>query len=147
MQKTQRCGFNPWVGKIPWRREWQPTPVFLSGESHGPRSLVGYSPWGSKDLDRTEWLSTYTLLYAEHCKIIFLKVRFLKWNYWLVGYRHFFSILTNCYQNNSSHPPPTCYVRKILGSGLCQGHLVQDILYISCILTLISHWFVHAMIT
>ena len=37
-------GKNPWVGKIPWRRKWQPTPVFLPGESHGKRSLVGYSP-------------------------------------------------------------------------------------------------------
>ena len=38
----------PWVGKIPWRRKWQPTSVFLPGEFHGPRSLVGYSPWGRK---------------------------------------------------------------------------------------------------
>ena len=38
--------FDPWVGKIPWRREWQPTPVFLPGEFHGQRSLVGYHPWG-----------------------------------------------------------------------------------------------------
>ena len=36
-------GSDPWVGKIPWRRAWQPTPVFLPGESHGQRSLVGYS--------------------------------------------------------------------------------------------------------
>ena len=41
----KRCGFNPWVGKIPWRRAWQPTPVFLSGEFHGQRSLAGYSPY------------------------------------------------------------------------------------------------------
>ena len=41
-------GFNPWVRKIPWRRKWQPTPVFLPGESHGQRSLAGYSPWGPK---------------------------------------------------------------------------------------------------
>ena len=40
----RRCSFNPWVGKIPWRRARQPTPVFLPGESHGQRSLVGYSP-------------------------------------------------------------------------------------------------------
>ena len=40
----KRHGFDPWVRKIPWRREWQPTPVFLPGESHGQRSLVGYSP-------------------------------------------------------------------------------------------------------
>ena len=46
--KHNRCGFDPWVGKIPWRRARQPTPVFLPGESrgesHGQRSLVGYSP-------------------------------------------------------------------------------------------------------
>ena len=39
-------GFNPWVGKIPWRRAWQPTPVLLPREAHGWRSLVGCSPWG-----------------------------------------------------------------------------------------------------
>ena len=42
------------MGKIPWRRAWPPTPAFLSGESHGQRSLVGYSPWGCKELDVTE---------------------------------------------------------------------------------------------
>ena len=44
-RRCKRFGFNPWVGKIPWRRKWQPTPVFLPGEFHGRRSLVGYSPW------------------------------------------------------------------------------------------------------
>ena len=39
---------GPWVGKLPWRRQWHPTPVFLPGESHGQRSLVGYSPCGLK---------------------------------------------------------------------------------------------------
>ena len=48
--------FDPWVGKIPWRRKWQPTPVFLPGKSHGWRSLVGYSPWGHKESDTTERL-------------------------------------------------------------------------------------------
>ena len=42
------------VRKIPWRREWQPTPVFLPGEFHGQRSLAGYSPGGHKELDTTE---------------------------------------------------------------------------------------------
>ena len=51
-----RPGFDPWVGKIPLRRKWQPTPVFLPGESHGRRSLEGYSPWGRKESDSTEWL-------------------------------------------------------------------------------------------
>ena len=41
--------FDPWVGKIPWRRKWQPTPVFLPGKSHGQQSLAGYSPWGRKE--------------------------------------------------------------------------------------------------
>ena len=43
-----RCGFHPWVGKIPWRREWQPTPILLPEKSHGQRSLASYSPWGSQ---------------------------------------------------------------------------------------------------
>ena len=51
-----RPGFNPWVGKIPWRRKWQPTPVFLPGEFHGQRSLAGYSPPGHKESDATEQL-------------------------------------------------------------------------------------------
>ena len=50
----KRCRFDPWVGKIPWRRKRQPTPVFLPGESHGQRSLAGYSPWGHKEPDTTE---------------------------------------------------------------------------------------------
>ena len=45
-----------------WRRQWQPTPVLLPGESHGQRSLVGYSPWGHKELDTTEWLHFQFLL-------------------------------------------------------------------------------------
>ena len=53
-----RPGFNPWVGKIPWRREWQSTPVFLPGEFHGQGSPDGYHPWGLR-LVVTEWL-TYT---------------------------------------------------------------------------------------
>ena len=46
-----------WVGKIPWKREWQLTPVLLSGEFHGQRSLLDYSPWGPKELDTTEQLT------------------------------------------------------------------------------------------
>ena len=49
-----RCEFNPWVGKIPWRWAWKPTPVFLSGESHGQRSLVDYSPQCQKEPHMTE---------------------------------------------------------------------------------------------
>ena len=47
----------PWIRKIPWRRKWQPTPVFLPGEFHGQRSLVGYSSRGCKESNITEWLN------------------------------------------------------------------------------------------
>ena len=53
MQETR---FRPRVDKILWKREWQPTPVFLLGESHGQRSLAGYSLWGCKESDMTEQL-------------------------------------------------------------------------------------------
>ena len=54
-RRRKRWGLDPWVGKIPWRiRAWQPTPVFLPGESHGQRSLGGYSPWGRKESDTTQ---------------------------------------------------------------------------------------------
>ena len=56
---------DPWVRKIPWRRAWQPTPVFLLGESHGQRSLAGYSSWGHKESDMTERLNTFTFLILE----------------------------------------------------------------------------------
>ena len=64
-----QCGiprFDPWVWKIPWRREWLPTLIFLPGEFHGQRSLVGYSSWTSKELDMTERL---TLLVSRPVQI------------------------------------------------------------------------------
>ena len=56
--QSERPRFDPWVGKIPWRWERLPTPVFLPGESRGWRSPVGYSPWSRKELHTTEQLST-----------------------------------------------------------------------------------------
>ena len=53
-RRCRRHGFDPCIGKIPWKRAWQATPVFLPGKSHGQRSLAGYSPWGRKELDTTE---------------------------------------------------------------------------------------------
>ena len=49
--------FSPGVGKIPWRRKWQPTPVFLPGEFHGQSKLMCYSPWDQKESDTTSWLN------------------------------------------------------------------------------------------
>ena len=53
-RRQKILGFSPWVGKIPCKRAWQPTPVFLPGESHGQRGLMGQSPQGPKELDTTE---------------------------------------------------------------------------------------------
>ena len=55
--QCRKRGFSPWVGKISWRRKWQPTPVFLPGKFHGHRSLAGYSPWGLKELVTTSQLN------------------------------------------------------------------------------------------
>ena len=67
-----RDRFDPWVGKIPWRRRWQPTSVFLPGKSHGQRSLVGYSPWSCKVLDMTEYANGFFIIFTVHV-IFFLK--------------------------------------------------------------------------
>ena len=59
-ESTCQCrthGFDSWVGKIPWRREWQPTPIFLPRKSHGQRSLAGFSPWGRKESHKNERLT------------------------------------------------------------------------------------------
>ena len=64
----RRPGFNPWVGKIPQRGKWQPTPVFLPGEFHGQRSLGGYGPWSWKESD---WQNSATnTLTFIHCHLM-----------------------------------------------------------------------------
>ena len=61
-RRHKRPEFNLCVGKIPWRRKWQPTLVFLPGKSHRQRSLAVYSPWGHRESDTTE--HTHTILYS-----------------------------------------------------------------------------------
>ena len=58
-RRHKRCRFDSWAGTIPWRRAWQPTPVFLPGKSQGKRSFAGYSPWSHKKLDMTEQLTCF----------------------------------------------------------------------------------------
>ena len=87
-------GLIPGSGKCPCRRKWQPTPVFLPGESHEQRSLAGYSPWGRKELDTNEQLSAYTHTHT-HINIP-------------QGHRHI-----NPHQNNSK--PGTSLVVQWLG--------------------------------
>ena len=64
-RRHKRCGFNRWVGKIPWRRAWPPTPVFLPGESRGQRSPAGYSPWGRRVSH--SWVTKHArIVYVHH---------------------------------------------------------------------------------
>ena len=65
-RSRRRLKFHPWVGKIPWRRSWQPSPVFFPGESHEQRSLASYSLWGRKELDATEHARTIVLELLEN---------------------------------------------------------------------------------
>ena len=86
------------TGKILWRRAWQPSPVFLLGESHGERSLMGYSPWGCKESDMNEWLST-----AAHIVI------------WLCLYRLWASLVPQMVKNlKQCRSGFDLWVRKIL---------------------------------
>ena len=78
--QCRRHRFDSWVRKIPWRRQSQPTPVFLPGESHAQISLAGYSPWGLKESDTTEQLNNnnkircilvfYFLVYITSCNFL-----------------------------------------------------------------------------
>ena len=70
--QCRRPRFDPWVRKIPWRREWQPTPVFLPGEFQGQRNLEGYSAWGHKESDMTERLILSLSQWDNSCHLAFL---------------------------------------------------------------------------
>ena len=73
-RKHKRCGFDPWVGKIPWSRKWQPTPVFLPEKPHGQRSLVDYSPQGHKELGMARQLSMHTCSYPQGGLLLFFSL-------------------------------------------------------------------------
>ena len=64
-RRSKRCGFDLWVGKIPWRRAWQPTPVVLPGKSHGQRILAEHSPWGSQTVRHDEQLNHHHHVQAK----------------------------------------------------------------------------------
>ena len=65
MKETQEIHVRARIGKIPWRRKWQLTPVFLPEKFYGQRSLVDYSPWGRKELDTTEHTAHTHILYSH----------------------------------------------------------------------------------
>ena len=76
VKRCRRCGLDPWIEKISWRRKWQPTLVFLPGGSHGQGSLVGYSPWGHKRV-RHDWAA------QQQQQIVFVTMFFL---FYVAGY-------------------------------------------------------------
>ena len=69
-RRCKRHRFDPWVGEMPWRRKWQPTPVFLPEKSHRQRSLVGYNPKGCKELDTTKHSTSATLFASTVCTVV-----------------------------------------------------------------------------
>ena len=80
IRRLRRHKFHTWVGKIPWRKKWQPTPVFLLGQSHGQRSLEGYSPWGCRF--RCDWAQHEFYLgkpaMATHSSTLALKIPWME---------------------------------------------------------------------
>ena len=101
--------FRPWVRKIPGRKEWQPTPIFLPGESHGQRSLVGYSPWGCKESDMTERLihtHTHTHSYSiySYYKILHIFSMWYNIPLWFIHFVH--NSLHLLGSDPSISPPP-----------------------------------------
>ena len=82
-KRCKRCAFNTWVRKIPWRRKWQPTPIFLPGKFQELRSLAAYSSWGDKELDMTEQLNMHGWFFkTENIIIKSNKILLLKSKSW-----------------------------------------------------------------
>ena len=109
-RRPKRCVFNPWVGKIPWRRKWQPALVFLPGKSHRQRNLVGYSPRGSKESTRLSDF-TFTLTYTYT-------------SYYVLGILKCFNVLTDLIL--------TVSLFKCFSYSLCQYILSTLLRYNSC---------------
>ena len=115
MQESKKCRFDSWVGKIPWRRAWPPSLVFLPGESHGQKSLAGYCPWNHKESDMTEATEhtcthTHTHMHTHtdtHTHTIYIKHEILKFclvldickkvYYWYLFWISRFKVWWDCY--------------------------------------------------
>ena len=87
VKNLPKIQFNPWIQKIPWRRKWQPTPVFLPEEFHGRRSLVGYSPWGCKESDTTE-VTAREVIKHFFFNFLLLNLKELAYSDWLLLLRN-----------------------------------------------------------
>ena len=84
-RRRKRLELDPWTRKIPWRRKWQPIPVFSPGKFHVQRSLAGYSSWGCRESDTTEWLNvgTMLILQSRHLGGLY-KVYIFQKDYWKI---------------------------------------------------------------
>ena len=85
LQTQETQSFDLWIRKIPWRRKWQPTPVFLPEKFHGQRSLAGYSPWGHKDSDTTE--CAHTLKTMVSTSEVLEKELLILFIHWILNHR------------------------------------------------------------
>ena len=96
-RRHKRSGFDPWVGKIPWRRAWQPTPVFLPGESHGQKSLMGYTVHTvAKSRPWLKWLCTHTVVLKRHVmNICYGKITFSLKIYFPLSITYIYLYLTH----------------------------------------------------
>ena len=89
LNSSKRPGFDLWIKKIPWIKEWQPTPVFLPEESHGQKSLAGYSPWDRKKSNTTERLTLSLLTFLPAFVLLCPNSHFglpTRWSFVLVPY-------------------------------------------------------------
>ena len=89
LNSSTRPGFDLWIKKIPWIKEWQPTPVFLPEESHGQESLAGYSPWDRKESNTTERLTLSLLTFLPAFVLLCPNSHFglpTRWSFVLVPY-------------------------------------------------------------
>ena len=96
--QCRRCRFDPWVRKIPWKRKWQPTPVFLPGKFHGQTSLVGYSPWGRSQRVRHDWAHIHTFQEEVQAFLLYLSP------FWFcVVFSSYFLLFSTTPHNNNVH--------------------------------------------
>ena len=104
-RRHKKCGFDPWIEKIPWKREWQPTPFFLLEKFCGQRSMVGHSLWGRKELD---------MIKHAVCLFFFLLVLYSK------------KKLLKKKQTHKNRIEPQSMLNDIVGTGLEKSSYLQQ---------------------
>ena len=130
-RRCKRSRFDPRVGKIPWRRKWQPTPVFSPEKSHGQRSLVCYSPWGCKESDMTEYTPTYYKFFFAYPASEYMHHNMCSQVITMVLYKWVKGDLQGTFHSwQYSHPKPKN-----------RYYLAQENLKLNCIMQLILYHF------